>query len=66
MLQQVMVDKEKELWEAVWQPAAEGVYPTPVITASSITAVAAAAQPQPERKLSEKSALNAVKLLRLV
>lgn len=57
MLQQVMVDKEKELWEAVWQPAAEGVYPTPVITASSVTA-AAAAQPQPERKLTEKSALN--------
>lgn len=58
MLQQVMVDKEKELWEAVWQPAAEGVYPTPIITASSVTAVAAAAQPQPERKLTEKSALN--------
>lgn len=50
MLQQVMVDKENELWEAVWQPAAEGVYPTPVITTSSITAVAAAAQPQPEQK----------------
>ena len=50
MLQQVMVDKEKELWEALWQPAAEGVYPVPVISASSRSAAAAAAQPQPERK----------------
>ncbi|XP_061185525.1 eukaryotic translation initiation factor 2A-like [Saccostrea echinata] len=48
MLQQVLVDKEKELWEAVWQPAAEGVYPMPAVTAGSVTAAAAQSPPEPK------------------
>lgn len=48
MLLQVNADKETELWEALWQPAAEGEYPVPAITANSVTIKAA--QSEPERK----------------
>ncbi|XP_048747490.2 eukaryotic translation initiation factor 2A-like isoform X2 [Ostrea edulis] len=48
MLLQVNADKETELWEALWQPAAEGEYPVPAITANSVTIKAAQSEPEPK------------------
>ena len=45
MLEQVLIEKGKELWETKWQP---GKFDEPVISSRGIQAAAAVAAPAPE------------------